>query len=135
MNIFANRTTLGVALVLLVFLSTGITASIPGVEGPGTRMASQQDPPSEDDRVTFLVVRSRASETIKIIVKLPEESDQVSITLYNLLGRKIISLPIRSAPKGETTYQIDTHDLPDGHYFAVVETLGQRLTKKVFVYR
>ncbi len=96
---------------------------------------AQLDPPEEERRVMVTVIRSRSSETIKVLVNLAEESEGVRISLYNLLGRQLLSLPSSSAPAGETTHQIDTRELPDGHYFVVVEANDQRLTKKVFIFR
>ena len=130
------RSALATLALICGIVPTVLSASLlPGSETPEIRAVAQLDPPEEERRVMVTVIRSRSSETIKVLVNLAEESEGVRISLYNLLGRQLLSLPSSSAPAGETTHQIDTRELPDGHYFVVVEANDQRLTKKVFIFR
>lgn len=107
----------------------------PDAEYPVVRNRAQQGPSEEEDRLGVTVIRSRASETIRLDVRFPDEAEQVRISLFNLLGRLIVELPTESAGKGVKTFRIDSRDLTEGHYFVVVEALGQRVTKKVALFR
>jgi len=102
-----------------------------GIEADENRL--QQEPIKDQIKVT--VIRSIAGETITLEVTLPREADKVNISLHNLLGRSIERKSEQTVPSGESTYQFDTRGLPNGHYFVVVEALGQRITKKVMVSR
>lgn len=132
------------SLLLLVVLMFGIGSALPlhatVVSNFGAGLSSnisveQQEPIEGDKKIKVTVIRSLVSETIKLLVTFPTEADPIKITMHNLLGRQILQLPERNAVRGEETYQIDTRDLPNGHYFIVIEALGQRITKKVILSR
>ncbi len=95
----------------------------------------QQEPIENDNRIKVTVIRSIENQIVKLLVTYPREAETIKITMHNLLGRQILQLPEQTALRGEETYQIDTRDLPNGHYFIVIEALGQRITKKVVLSR
>ncbi len=129
------------SLTLLILTIGSMTRSHASVlSNDGLRVTSwgsveQQEPVEGDKKIKVTVIRSLVSETIKLLVTFPSEADPIKITMHNLLGRQILQLPERNAVRGEETYQIDTRDLPNGHYFIVIEALGQRITKKVILSR
>lgn len=112
--------------------SVGASQILASFESSGV---NQQEPNEGDGKLKVTVIRSLVSETIKLLVTYPKDADPISIRVHNLLGRQILQLSERSAIRGEATYQIDTSDLPNGHYFVVIEALGQRITKKVVLSR
>ena len=115
--------------------ANGETSAARGTAIASTTAVDQQEPVEGDKKIKVTVIRSLVSETIKLLVTFPAEADPIKITMHNLLGRQIFQLPERNALRGEVTYQIDTRDLPNGHYFVVIEALGQRITKKVILSR
>lgn len=134
------RTTLSAVLTLLIagVVPANLHADdhLGEVLGSGaTHAVEQQEPHENDGKLKVTVIRSLVSETIKLLVTYPKDANPISIRMHNLLGRQILQLSESSAIRGESTYQIDTSDLPNGHYFIVIEALGQRITKKVVLSR
>lgn len=107
------------------------------VHGADHYFFEQQDPPGTDQsrKITVSVDRSIQNETVKLLVVFPKDADEVKVSLHNLLGRQIAVNPALSAPKGESSFEFDTHTLPNGPYFIVLEALGQRITKKIMLTR
>ena len=139
---FLVRTATTLAFLLAPALGAGDlsadvgTSSVPAVTGSTYSSGFDQQEPSEGDgQLKVTVIRSLVSETIKLLVTFPKDADPISIRVHNLLGRQILQLSETSAIRGEATYQIDTSDLPNGHYFVVIEALGQRITRKVVLSR
>ena len=63
-----------------------------------------------------------------------KRSGQVSLNVYDVTGRLVS--PVASRPAGDgivrnTTWHLD--DVPAGVYFAVVESGGERLSRKIVV--
>lgn len=133
--------TIAVSAILLLSSVSGVSelaASVGSLQilaSTESNGVNQQEPNEGDGKLKVTVIRSLVSETIKLLVTYPKDADPISIRVHNLLGRQILQLSESSAIRGEATYQIDTSDLPNGHYFVVIEALGQRITKKVVLSR
>ena len=132
---------LTVAFIATLFsTSVAFGAGIPNklsLHGEGNESIIQQDPPGSDQtrQITVTVDRSIQNETVKLLVVFPKDAEQVKVSLHNLLGRQIAVHPATSAPEGESSFEFDTHSLPNGPYFIVLEALGQRITKKIMLTR
>lgn len=125
---------------VVLFASVAEAAGIPNnlsLHGEGQESIIDQDPPGTDQnrKITVTVDRSIQNETVKLLVVFPKDAEEVKVSLHNLLGRQITVHPTPSAPKGESSFEFDTHSLPNGPYFIVLEALGQRITKKIMLTR
>lgn len=132
-----------IAITSCLFLLSHVAAEAAGMpnrlslHGEGSESLIQQDPPGSDQnrKITVSVDRSIQNETVKLLVVFPKDADEVKVSLHNLLGRQISVHPATSAPEGESSFEFDTHSLPNGPYFIVLEALGQRITKKIMLTR
>lgn len=100
----------------------------------GARVAYQQQDPKKQ-QITATVVRSAENETIKLRADFPDDTPQVKVSLFNLLGKVVEVHPQTSATKGANDFQFRTRGLPNGPYIVVLEAAGQRLIHKVLLSR
>jgi hypothetical protein len=57
----------------------------------------------------------------------------VTITLHDLLGRRVLDIHDGVLPAGETPLRLQLHALPAGTYMAVVRTPGHTTTRTLIL--
>ncbi|MDP8229030.1 MAG: T9SS type A sorting domain-containing protein, partial [Candidatus Electryoneaceae bacterium] len=63
------------------------------------------------------------------------ETGQMKIFLYDLTGRKVLTLADGRFTTGQHRISIDADRLPSGVYLMVAEAMGQSLNRKVVLVR
>ncbi len=93
---------------------------------PGPAATQAGSPPGPDDDVPVLVIKPNQPNpfweqtTISFQLNKPEE---VTVTLYNVLGARVATLLKENLETGEHSYIFKKPaDLPDGMYIYTVET-------------
>ncbi len=119
-------------LAVLLFCG-GIYPVYAAVEGHVVDGAQQPDPKKKE--LTATVVRSPENETLTLNAYFPEESNNLRVALYNILGKLIDVHPTTTASKGDLSFRFTTRGLPGGPYIVVLESNGQRIVNKVMVSR
>ena len=66
----------------------------------------------------IIVFPNPAGETVNIIYKLPENTQNAVLDIFNIIGDKIINYKINDK---QGTFILDTSDLPDGLYFYTIK--------------
>jgi hypothetical protein len=61
------------------------------------------------------------------------QAEQVTITLHDLLGRRVLDIHDGLLPAGETPLRLQFHALPSGTYMAVVRTPGNTTTRTLIL--
>ncbi len=61
------------------------------------------------------------------------QAEQVTITLHDLLGRRVLDIHDGVLPAGETPLRLQFHALPSGTYMAVVRTPGHTTTRTLIL--
>jgi hypothetical protein len=75
-----------------------------------------------------------ARQTARIRVAIPERAD-VSVGLYDLLGRRVRILESGPVPAGRSEIRADVSGLPSGTYFLRLKADGRVQTKRLTVVR
>jgi hypothetical protein len=75
-----------------------------------------------------------ARQTARVRVALPQQAE-VSVALYDLLGRRVRTLRSGPVPAGRTEIRADVSELPSGTYFVRLEAGGRVQTKRLTVVR
>lgn len=103
------------------------------VFGSRNDVTQQPDPKKRD--ITASVARSSENETLTLNVNFPENTTNLRVALYNILGKLIEVHPMTSASQGDQIFRFITRGLPSGPYIIVLESSGQRIVNKVMVSR
>lgn len=122
-------------VAMLCTWSFGATAEAVALERPRTGAGEFQQPEPKKKEITATVARSTENEQIKLNVFFPEDTRQLSCTLFNLLGRRIEVHPTTAVAAGSYAFSFSTHNLPNGPYIIVLEANGQRIIQKVMLAR
>lgn len=87
-----------------------------------------------DEDLTFEVNPNPAQDHLNLTYNL-EESTNVSVALYSVLGEQITTFPSASGQRtlGTHTEQLDLYDVPSGLYFLSIKTAKGEQTVKITV--
>lgn len=130
------RYTLGQAVI-------GYVASAPrmlsqGFWTPTGQTVSATDRPSPTPGATGLIrfdaTRNPFSEETDLVVMIPE-SETVTVTLHDQLGRTVRHLMDGTRIQGERRVRLTRGDLPSGTYTAVLRTATTRTTLRLVIAR
>lgn len=122
------------ACLLAVLLFCGGIGPLHAAVGSHVVDGAQQPDPKKKE-LTATVVRSPENETLTLNAYFPEESNNLRVALYNILGKLIDVHPTTSTTKGDLSFRFTTRGLPGGPYIVVLESNGQRIVNKVMVSR
>jgi hypothetical protein len=86
------------------------------------------------DEVTLQAYPNPVRTQGTVAYALPEETD-VTLRVYDVLGRQVATLASGTQPAGRHTVTLDTDQLSSGVYFGRLEAGGQTLTRKITVVR
>jgi hypothetical protein len=70
-----------------------------------------------------------------IVVELASDQRRLDISVYNLLGKRVLSVYQGKAAAGVREFRIQTSGLPNGIYICVVQGDGFRLAQKLALSR
>ena len=72
---------------------------------------------------------------LRVFELILNESSDVVVLLFDVLGRKIKSIPKQNFDKGRHTVKLEMSELPMGEYFVTVHTDFGFKTKKIIIAR
>jgi len=84
------------------------------------------------DKNTFQVFPNPAQDNFNISFDLNETSD-VSMIMYNALGKQVKSLQNTRYSAGQNTIEMSTRHLPSGLYFVTLHTEGGDFSKRITI--
>lgn len=124
----------GLAALLLLAPGSSMLAGSRPQDVLGTLNDVTQQPDPKKKEITASVARSAENETLSLNVSFPDETGNLKVALYNILGKLIEVHPI-SAGRGDMIFRFQTKGLPTGPYIIVLESDGQRIVNKVMLSR
>lgn len=84
------------------------------------------------DKNAFQVFPNPAQDNFNISFDLNETND-VSVSLYNALGQQVKSMQSTTYLSGENTIQMNTQNLPSGLYFVTLHTENGDFSKRITI--
>lgn len=97
-------------------------------------LAGGTDSPGEGDETEFELQQNYPNpfnESTTIPYELPENAEQITLTIFDVAGRKIESHDID--PSAQGTFEFQAKNLASGMYFYRMEVDGDRKTKKMIL--
>ncbi len=108
------------------------TPHAPGMAGSFTVSAVSAVPAIEDEETTFSLRGNVVTDEFKIDFILAN-STQVSVRLYNLIGRMVRNYGNVRQGSGSFQQTYPAGDLPKGLYLLAIEVGNQRTTRRVII--
>jgi hypothetical protein len=100
-------------------------------QGPRSQPAisNQVSPPSEKG-FTIMPNPFQGSTILQFSIN---KEQQVSLSVYNMIGKKVSELCNRTLPAGTNRLTFMAGDLPKGTYLVKLVTNGETFTKKIVI--
>jgi len=121
------RPVLAAALLGMVLLSSAFAGGY-GISGDGV----QQSDPKGREIITSLV---RREDVVVLTASFPEDTPQLKLGLYTMLGKLVQVHPTTTVERGEYGFVFPLRGLPGGPYILILEANGQRIVNKFMLSR